>query len=83
MVNFNTTLIRDDESVGSLTFILETNRPADQIFTVQVCTEDFVPVIGTRLQVATGLVYITKCLETSLSVIMYINCISVLYSRDV
>jgi len=37
---FNTTIIRDDESAGSLTFILVTNRPADVSFTVQVCTED-------------------------------------------
>jgi len=39
-VRFNTTIVRDDESAGSLTFILETNRPADESFTVQVCTED-------------------------------------------
>jgi len=53
-VNFNTTLVRDDESAGRLTFILATNRPADQIFTIQVCTEDFIPLIGTSLQMATG-----------------------------
>ena len=53
-VNFNTTLVRDDESAGRLTFILATNRPADQIFTIQVCTEDFIPVLGTSFQMATG-----------------------------
>ena len=53
-MNFNTTLVRDDESAGRLTFILEANRPADQIFTVQVCTEDFIPLIGTNLLMATG-----------------------------
>ena len=39
-VRFNTTLVRDDESAGSLKFILVTNRPADEPFTVQVSTED-------------------------------------------
>jgi len=39
-VRFSTTVVRDDESAESLTFILVTNRPADTPFTVQVCTED-------------------------------------------
>ena len=39
-VSFNTTMVRDDESAGSLTFIIVTNRAADAPFTVQVCTED-------------------------------------------
>jgi len=39
-VSFNTTIVRDDESAGSLTFMLVTNRPADESFTVQVCTRD-------------------------------------------
>ena len=42
-VRFNTTLVRDDESAGSLTFILVTDRPADVSFTVQVSTEDIDP----------------------------------------
>jgi len=42
-VRFNTTIVRDDESAGSLTFILVTNRPADELFAVQVCTEDIDP----------------------------------------
>ena len=49
---FNTTIIRDDESAGSLTFILVTNRPADVSFTVQVCTEDID--LGPDLGMATG-----------------------------
>jgi len=51
-VRFNTTLVRDDESAGSLTFILVTNRPADESFTVQVCTEDVD--LGPDLGMATG-----------------------------
>ena len=39
-VRFNTTLVRNDESAGILTFILVTNRPVDVPFTVQVSTED-------------------------------------------
>ena len=39
-VRFNTTEVRDDESAGSLTFILVTNIPANTRFTVQVSTED-------------------------------------------
>ena len=39
-VRISTTVVRNDESAGSLTFILETDRPADVSFTVQVCTED-------------------------------------------
>jgi len=39
-VRFNTTIVRDDESAGSLTFILVTDRPADESFTVQVFTQD-------------------------------------------
>jgi len=33
-------MVRVDESAGSLTLILVTNKPADVSFTVQVCTED-------------------------------------------
>ena len=54
-VNFNTTMVRDDESAGSLTFILVTNRPADVSFTVQVCTEDIDQ--GPDLGMATGNLY--------------------------
>jgi len=42
-VRFNTTLVRDDESAGSLTFMLVTNIPADVSFTVQVCTQNIDP----------------------------------------
>ena len=51
-VRISTTVVRNDESAGSLTFILETNRPADVSFTVQVCTEDIV--VGPGLETATG-----------------------------
>jgi len=51
-VRFNTSLVRDDESAGSLTFILVTNRPTDVSFTVQVCTEDIDQ--GPDLGMATG-----------------------------
>ena len=51
-VCFNTTTVRDDESAGSLTFILVTKRPADVSFTVQVCTEDVD--LGPDLGMATG-----------------------------
>jgi len=50
-VRFNTTLVRDDESAGSLTFILVTNRPADESFTVQVFTQDIDP---DAFELATG-----------------------------
>jgi len=45
-------VVRDDESAGSLTFILEADRPADLSFTVQVCTEDVD--LGPDLGMATG-----------------------------
>jgi len=51
-VCFNITVVRDDESAGSLKFIIKTNRPADMSFTVQVCTEDIV--VGPGLETATG-----------------------------
>ena len=51
-VKFSTTSVRDDESAGNLTFIVETNRPADVSFTVQVCTEDVN--LGPDLGMATG-----------------------------
>ena len=56
-VSFNTTVVRDDESAGSLKFVISTNRPADVSFTVQVCTEDIV--VGPGLETATGCVLIT------------------------
>jgi len=52
-VSFNTTVVRDDESAGSLTFILVTNRPANESFTVQVCTEDID--LGPDLGIASGI----------------------------
>ena len=52
IVSFNTTMVRDDESAVSLTFILVTNRPADVSFIVQVCTEDID--LGPDFGVATG-----------------------------
>jgi len=52
-VRFNSTMVRDDESAGSLKFILVTNRPADESFTVQVCTEDVD--LGPDLGMATGI----------------------------
>jgi len=52
-VSFNSTVVRDDESAGSLTFILVTNRPANVSFTVQVCTEDVD--LGPDLGMATGI----------------------------
>jgi len=45
-------MVIDDESAGSLTFILVTNRPADVSFTVQVCTGDID--LGADLGMATG-----------------------------
>jgi len=57
IVRFNTTLVRDDESAGSLTFVLVTNRPADEPFTVQVSTEDLELIDDPTLfpdQIATG-----------------------------
>jgi len=51
-VRFNTTVVRDDESASSLTFILVTNKPADVSFNVQVCTED--TDLGPDLGMATG-----------------------------
>ena len=51
-VRFNTTVVRDGESSGSLTFIVVTNRPADVSFTVQVCTENID--LGSDLGMATG-----------------------------
>ena len=53
-VSFNTTVVRDDESAGSLTFIIVTNRSVDTPFTVQVCTEDIDGVDDMGLGVATG-----------------------------
>ena len=59
-VSFNTTVVRDAESAGSLTFFLETNRPADVSFTVQVCTEDIDDFgSGSGLGMATGTMFIT------------------------
>ena len=49
---FNTTVVRDEESAGSLKFVIVTKRPADVSFTVQVCTEDIV--VGPGLEAATG-----------------------------
>ena len=56
-VSFNTTVVRDDESAGSLKFVISTNRPTDVSFTIQVCTEDIV--VGFGLETATGWVHIT------------------------
>ena len=50
-------MVRDDESAGSLKFVIGTNRPADVSFTIQVCTEDIV--VGPGLETATGWVHIT------------------------
>ena len=53
-VSFNTTVVRDDESAESLTFIIVTNRSVDTPFTVQVCTEDLDGADDMGLGVATG-----------------------------
>ena len=60
IVRFNSTIIRDYESAGSLTFIVQTDRPADVSFTVPVCTED--TDLASSLGMATGilLIIITK-----------------------
>jgi len=55
-------VVRDDESAGSLKFILVTNRPADESFTVQVCTGDIV--VGPGLETATGEVHIIMHITT-------------------
>ena len=55
-VHFNAAMVRDDESAGSLTFVLVTNRPADVSFTVQVCTADVD--LGPDLGMATGIAFI-------------------------
>ena len=53
-ISFNTTVVRDDESAESLTFIIVTNRSVDTPFTVQVCTEDLDGADDMGLGVATG-----------------------------
>jgi len=60
-VHFNTTVVRDDESAGSLTFILVTNRPANKSFTVQVCTEEIDQ--ESDLGIATGIFW--NCYDTN------------------
>ena len=50
-------MVRDDESAGSLKFVIGANRPADVSFTIQVCTENIV--VGPGLETATGWVHIT------------------------
>ena len=37
-VQFESIVVRDNESAGTLIFTLVTNRPADESFTVQVST---------------------------------------------
>ena len=59
IVSFNTTMVRDDESAVSLTFILVTNRPADVSFTVQVCTEDID--LEPDVEMATGTIFNALC----------------------
>ena len=62
-MRFNTTEVRDDESAGSLTFILVTNRPANTPFTVQVFTED--PEPSPNFGTATGklIIYYAKTIH--------------------
>ena len=39
-VQFESIVVRDDESAGTLIFTLVTNKPADNTFTVQVSTRE-------------------------------------------
>ena len=62
-------MVRDDESAGSLTFFIETNRPANVPFTVQVCTEDIdLPDLG----MATG---IHQCMQTYINTVLMHLCL--------
>ena len=56
-------MVRDDESAGSLTFFIETNRPANAPFTVQVCTEE---------GMATG---IHHCMQTYINTVLMHLCL--------
>ena len=39
-VQYESIVVRGDESTGRLTFVLVTSEPAEEPFTVQVCTRE-------------------------------------------
>ena len=39
-VQYETIVVRGDESAGRLTFVLVTSEPAEEPFTAQVCTRE-------------------------------------------
>ena len=48
-------MVSDDESAGRLTFDLVTNEPAEEPFTVQVCTRELNETVdGPAAEFATG-----------------------------